>query len=1028
MGTILYVQFDCKDWFKAEVLKSTPGKANIRYLADNTKETITFPDPEIMLESDYLTVYGDDMKEPIEEKKTETKKPFSLPPFKPSAAPMFKWAERNGTDFKKDIDEAYEVTTTWRKNVFDLPSGNSGKKFVQQLVMLNDAYATASPLECVSQKAEMVITPLLLQRPHSKSTPKENNECLKRRHDLWIKGDIKALLKEGTAIQSRLESSGSRPDDATIAKRFAEMMFNGNGKGAMRYVVDQAKGGVLPLNDETKAILKKLHPDPEKAIPETLITGDIPEDVDQVVFTALDGSLIKKCALRTEGAAGISQADDRLWHKMVTSYKETSSELCRAVAAATRRFATEFVDPESLEALLANRGIPLDKCPGLRPVGIGEVKRRVMGKAIMEIVGKDVQKAAGSMQLCAGQSAGVEAAIHAMRNIFAADETDGVLLVDADNAFNRANREAALWNIQYVCPILKFTLINTYRVPSRIFVLGGFEISSQEGTTQGCPLAMAMYALAIVPLVNHLHGKCNQVWFADDGTGADKLSKLRKWWDALVEKGPGYGYFPKPSKSWLIVKGDLLDEAKKIFDGTGVQITTEGMRHLGAAIGNENFKDTYVQKKIVKWIDSIEKLSKIALTQPHAAFSAFIQRIQSRWIFLLRTVPSLAEALQPLEDAIRQKFIPSLLGREVNDLERELFSMPARYAGLSICNPTKQCDRQFANSEELTAPLLALLVIQERNLDPTALGKTQDAIRQAQKFKREDELKKQLEDIRSKVSPSLQLAIKLATEKGASSWVTARPMHDHSTVLHKGEFRDAVYLRYGWEPLNLPETCGCGKPFNAVHAMECMVGGFRGVMHNEVNYVFFSSCREAGFKDVTMEPELQPLNGETFKYKSANVDEEARSDLRVCGFWTRLRRAFFDVTAFSPFARSNQTKTNNLAQLFKREEGRKSREYRERIRNVEHADFNPLVFSTSGGMGYQASVVVKRIALALAEKKNQTYSVVVGWLRCRLSFALLRTTLLCLRGSRPHRPKKIEDIAIDLAVGEAHMGKEDRMD
>ena len=87
------------------------------------------------------------------------------------------------------------------------------------------------------------------------------------------------------------------------------------------------------------------------------------------------------------------------------------------------------------------------------------------------------------MQLCAGQSAGVEAAIHAMRQTFEADATDGVLLVDADNAFNRVNRELALRNIEYVCPILKFTLINTYCRPSRIFVLGGHEIASQEGAT-----------------------------------------------------------------------------------------------------------------------------------------------------------------------------------------------------------------------------------------------------------------------------------------------------------------------------------------------------------------------------------------------------------------------------------------------------------------------------------------------------------------------------------------------------------------
>ena len=139
--------------------------------------------------------------------------------------------------------------------------------------------------------------------------------------------------------------------------------------------------------------------------------------------------------------------------------------------------------------------------------------------------------------------------------------------------------------------------------------------------------------------------------------------------------------------------------------------------------------------------------------------------------------------------------------------------------------------------------------------------------------------------------------------------MTARPRYSHPwTVLHKGEFRDAIYLRYGWEPPKLPEKCGCGASFNVAHAMQCMLGGFRGLMHNEVNSVFYDTAKQAGFKDVVMEPQLQELSGESFKYKSANKDEEARSDLQILGFWSRQRRGFFDITAFSPFARSYKNK------------------------------------------------------------------------------------------------------------------------
>lgn len=167
---------------------------------------------------------------------------------------------------------------------------------------------------------------------------------------------------------------------------------------------------------------------------------------------------------------------------MVTGHKDASSSLCNAVALVARRLATEYVDPTGLEALLANRGIAIDKCPGLRPVGVGEIVRRIIGKAVMSVTGEKVQESVGSLQLCAGQPAGVESAIHAMRGFLDDDESDGILLIDADNAFNRVNRAVALHNIQYICPAMKHVLINFYRSPTRIFMSGDgfFELFSRR--------------------------------------------------------------------------------------------------------------------------------------------------------------------------------------------------------------------------------------------------------------------------------------------------------------------------------------------------------------------------------------------------------------------------------------------------------------------------------------------------------------------------------------------------------------------
>ena len=154
-----------------------------------------------------------------------------------------------------------------------------------------------------------------------------------------------------------------------------------------------------------------------------------------------------------------------------------------------------------------------------------------------------------------------------------------MFLIDAENAFNKINRVAALWNCQFICPSLKYGLINFYRSPSRIFLAsdGKFaEFSSQEGTTQGCPLAMAMFAIALKPLHDELKSLCKQAWFADDGTGCDTFSKMRNMYDALLARGPLYGYFMQSKKCILIVKEgreEVAEEvAKKFFGDTGIVI------------------------------------------------------------------------------------------------------------------------------------------------------------------------------------------------------------------------------------------------------------------------------------------------------------------------------------------------------------------------------------------------------------------------------------------------------------------------
>ena len=159
------------------------------------------------------------------------------------------------------------------------------------------------------------------------------------------------------------------------------------------------------------------------------------------------------------------------------------------------------MDPGGLRTFVACRLIPLDKSPGVPPIGMCEVLRRIVGKTIMRVVKDDVLVASGPLQVCGGHEAGFEAAVHVMQAIFDDPTSEAVLLVDAKNAFNNLNRRAALLNIQYLCPAIAPVLINCYHNAISLSV-GGEVFLSKEGTTQGDPLAMTMFALATMPLID----------------------------------------------------------------------------------------------------------------------------------------------------------------------------------------------------------------------------------------------------------------------------------------------------------------------------------------------------------------------------------------------------------------------------------------------------------------------------------------------------------------------------------------------
>lgn len=130
---------------------------------------------------------------------------------------------------------------------------------------------------------------------------------------------------------------------------------------------------------------------------------------------------------------------------------------------------------------------------------------------VLHVIRGDIQEVTGSLQLFSGQTSGIEAAVHAMNQAYHEEDAQAVLLVDASNAFNCLNREAVLHNIRHLCPPLAIILINTYRQPANLYVDGSI-LLSQEGTTQGDPLALPVYAVGILPLIHRINQHIKQVY------------------------------------------------------------------------------------------------------------------------------------------------------------------------------------------------------------------------------------------------------------------------------------------------------------------------------------------------------------------------------------------------------------------------------------------------------------------------------------------------------------------------------------
>ena len=196
--------------------------------------------------------------------------------------------------------------------------------------------------------------------------------------------------------------------------------------------------------------------------------------------------------------------------------------------------------------------------------------------------------------------------------------------------------------------------------------------------------------------------------------------------------------------------------------------------------------------------------------------------------------------------------------------------------------------------------------------------------------------------------------------------------------------------------------------------MNCKKGGFVNARHDSIRN-FEARLLKDVCHDVQIEPQLQSIGNTAFR-RSANTEDGARLDVRARGFWRDGQQAFFDVRVTNADNNSQQTKP--LKTILRSHEDEKKRQYNQRIMEIEQGTFTPLVLTVKGVMAPEASRFHKTLANKLATKTGERYEDITRLIRVKLSFLVLRASMLCLRGSRTlsnFNGENCEDFALTLS-------------
>ena len=177
----------------------------------------------------------------------------------------------------------------------------------------------------------------------------------------------------------------------------------------------------------------------------------------------------------------------------------------------------------------------------------------------------------------------------------------------------------------------------------------------------------------------------------------------------LQTQGPARGYYPKPTKSILVVALGNVARAEEHFRGWGIKVLT-GHRYLGGYIGDKEAESRWLAEKIKGWTEPVEILARVSRKHLQSAYTGLQKSLQQEWAFVQRVTIGINNAFRPVEMALKETFVPALfegLGGGVP--ERGVTRLPVKQAGLALPDPSQTAPENWTASCVITGYLVAAL-------------------------------------------------------------------------------------------------------------------------------------------------------------------------------------------------------------------------------------------------------------------------------------------------------------------------------